>query len=336
MKNLLAVLLIVTTVCESHGYIKFDSRADWHHQNSYTDAANVHKKEFSQFEITRARLAMSGQLNDDVTGYLRVDIIKESTVGKDGSTPILNYAFVTHKLSHLFAVSGGKLWLYVGGIESIYSGADIYFGTLASEGQRPNLTGVAVDITPDAYNWITVFSANNEDTTGASQQRQGYGLTYQGYFMDKHLNVIASYVSTYRGIQGTEKPRFLSAAGLQYKTPTNLAIDFGYVNNFDKETSPTSDTNTTSFLAQLKYTFGHWSPLLKIESTQFETGSDATSFERKRMGAAIEMRPYPDKNFRYHVAWDSLADQYRDDSIANPTVTQSQVYVGMRLVADLL
>lgn len=336
MKTKLMVLAVMATAAQANAGITFDARTDWHNKGSYNDSANVEQKGYSEFEITRARLEMAGKLGENITGKARLDFLKDATVNKDAANSIVNYAYITHNATDMFAVSAGKMNLLTAGIEGQYNGADIYFTSLGGSGQKRNLTGVSFDVAPVENNWVSVFAVNNDDTTDNNQKKMGYGLTYKGSFMDKSLTVLANYVSTHTGAQDAEKARNLMGVGVKYLPMADLTIDLDYFNNVDKEAAGTNDAKTSSIVAQVRYTVDQWSPIVKFESSNYDTGVDASSYDRTRMGVAVEYKPETDKNFRYHVAWDSQADKSKDSTLANQTVTQSQIYVGMRLVTDLL
>lgn len=336
MKTKLMCLAVMATAAQANAGIVFDARTDWHNKGSYNDSTNTEVKGFSEFEITRARLELDGKLSDTITGKARLDFLKDATVNKDGANSIVNYAYITHKAMDMFSISAGKLNLMTAGFEGQYNGADIYFTSLGGAGQNRNLTGLSFDMTPVENNWVSVFAVNNDDTTNNNQKKNGFGLTYKGAFMDNTLMVLANYVATHTGAQDAEKARNLMGVGVKYLPMSNLTIDLDYFNNVDKEAFGANDAKTNSIVAQVRYTMDQWSPIVKFESSKYDTGADATSYDRTRIGAAVEFKPETDKNFRYHVAWDSQSDKSKDSTAANQTVTQSQIYVGMRLFTDLL
>lgn len=190
--------------------------------------------------------------------------------------------------------------------------------------------------------------------TVAEKRRQTVGLAYMGSFGD--VGVSASFFNsaddrrTVSGLNGawvsdSQTDLTFTNLGVSYKMDAlNLTLD--YLDNVAKPKATGSyKDQTTSTVLMAKYDMGMYIPQLKIESSTHKENEETTdadkqaSFARTGLTAALEVKPMSDEDFRYHVAYVSVADKFNktaDTSTTNETVNWSKMVVGIKYTGDFL
>ncbi len=382
MKRMIVGTLAATAMATSAqaGSLSADFRVDYN-STSYNDDAMTASSSLlgnSGYRFHTGRVDYKGQMGEDVSYGIRLRFDKDkSTVNKrDKVDSNVDVAYVSNKFNDMFTLSVGKMGTGIGGFEGNTAGPELYLtsanyagtGLLGGTGSsnkslKSSLlysTGVQAEfkfaegqvVQLQAFNQegsvgLGYGATNGDDASGTgagyAQQDNLFGLLYRGSFMEKTMNVIASYHTEELGVKDN-KASFASL-GFEYKADGLTAqLDYN-MNQFQVYSSatltPKQSLNTA--VLTLKYKMDNWTPMIKAAmATEKYDASSATGITADTTntytdyGAALEYAPNKDQMFRYHVAYNSRT--MKPDSVlaANNTRNLQEVIVGTRIKADFL
>lgn len=366
------------------GSLSADFRLDYDttsYNNNATDASAALTGN-NKFRLQTARLDYKGQLNEDVTYRVRVRLDKDrGAVNKrDNVDPALDYAYVANKLSDSLTLTLGKFATEMGGFEGNTAGPELYLTSAAyagtgllggSNSDSTYIRGIMLYYTgaqlaysfADNTQQFHLQMANEEGAVGAgyatngddnssssgtyAQNKNLLGLVYRGAFIDKTLNVIASYHSEMFGAKDNKAD--FATIGVEYNMDLFTA-QLDYIMNSFKESLPTitpKQTLSTAVLT-LKYHMDKFTPIVKFAMTdeKLEAGTKSngatsvlTSDAKNKYlegGLALEYTPKKDDMFRYHVAYNYRKMDADSNLTKNGDRDLQEIIVGTRILADFL
>lgn len=310
-----------------------------------TESAAAEEKNTFLYQAQRAKITLSGDVAEGLAFIGRLDLKKvKGDDGRDELGSMVEYAYLTHTLTDMFAVKAGKLYTNNCGLETgSNNGGDIY----VYSAQNPcfdNQAGVALDakfgdhvVTLEAFN-SSAASANGENVNGM-------GLSYKGKVsvLTPHI----SYSTDPKGDAGDET----SLLGTYLTAGTELAVIEGY--NIQLEYISTSfsgkkangDTATASIagpVVLIKGTEGMYRPYFKYamadtsDKDGLTYGKDkndkALTDKAKNTDMALALEVYPTEKMRYHVAY--VSSTRKPDG--GPTTTETKILAGVKITADFL
>jgi hypothetical protein len=265
--------------------------------------------------------------------------------------------------------AAGKLNLDVGGWEHqqerhgdtyLVSLANGGFGGKASQGIRygshgtvttpSNASGISAAYTVMDQKFVAELSNQTNSqtanvTTGSYSidKQNSYGISWMGEFANKMFQPTASYTIGAADTSTTGISQEFIAAGLRMTFIENLWFNVEYFANKAKYTGTgLKDDKTTSAIVEARYKFGMWTPGLKFESSENKaqdnenTAPSATttgSFKRTAAAIDVELVPKAEDNFRYHLAFQTVKDDYGLAALKD--VTQNQIVIGFKYMGDI-
>ena len=278
--------------------------------------------------------------------------------------------------------TAGKLYMNVGGFErrKMFDGSS-YFTALAVgqtagsslAGTSPrgsaasfypavgssvtpdNQSGIAAayNITPDQKLEVQLTNQTNSqsinDGNASVDKRNSYGLSYNGTFLNKMIQVLASYNigaadttpagTTPTALVGGQEETFWNA-GVRLLPMENLTVDLEYLSNNDKYSATASSSSTSSAIIEARYAIGMWTPVLKYENSK-DKFLGTEDFDRNAFSVAVELKPNATDAFSYHAAWVNTADSYKGVTNGNGTngsnkVTDNTILVGFTYTGDIV
>ena len=350
-KYLVSGLISLASVAAFAG-VDLDIRADYKNLADYDDALGGTKDGENLFDFNRAKLIGSSKVSDDLVLKSRIDLRKaKKSDDKDSTSEFIEFAYAAHTLSEMFTVEAGKLDISVGGVELDYSAGDRYFTSLAADNQNEYMVGVNFVAKLAPGHTVSLLGAN-----GMQEDKKGdmaVGLLYKGSVMEK-VKLIASYVSLKKdldyefdynldedtsdadesSITTTDVETTWLAVGAQVKLTETLTWDIDYLANTYVEAVGTDDIEETSIVTQFTYAMDNAKVSAKAESSKFDTGTKATTYDLMNYGIAVEYKPIADKDFRYHLAFTSSSQEYEHSALKS--IEQQEIVLGFKLKTSLL
>lgn len=327
------------------GQLLFDSRMDF---QSYSSNAAAGKPAYSAFRLNRMRLDMQGTLGVDTSFRMRLDFLNstDTPTTRDRTSKLIELAYISRYLNDNMNLVVGKYITGMGGVEGANSTADVYLRSVAGDevGKIYYPVGAQLETTYSS-NKLRVNVANlSEDIKDSNSNLVNtsvlYGFTYTSKFFDGLWSPNLSYhTESFKTATGTpnKKERSYLVAGSKFSlSPVELELD--YLNNKNKfEVKATDDIlDTRSAVGLLRYKFLEASSVhFKYEdSVQKKALNSVDSKDTKITGMtfAYEFKPFKDENWRAHLAGTQKNTKVEGSS----TKSEKTLFVGMRLVADIL
>lgn len=298
----------------------------------------------SRFYLQTGRLDYKGKFNEDLSFRTRIRFNQDYsatsnyTSYKGSSIPkFVDYAYLTHKVAEGYSLTFGKFGSDMAGFEGATSGADLYFQSIAYAASQIYITGVkGTGVFGDHEVSLMAGNTFTDSVNGTTidQTRMASGLIYKGNFMEKSLNLIASYYN--QSIQNSTDGRkdTLATVGVKYgQDAWYAALDFDSYSYFDQTVANKTD-KTASTVLSTAYKFDRSTAKLLFESSEVTTfpASVETSTKYSTMGAVYEFRPTNEEGFRYHVAYTGRTTKPAtgDDRV------ETHMLAGIRLNSDFL
>lgn len=342
--TLLGVLLSSTTHA-AIGQVLFDSRMDFQSFSSNTAAG---KPAYSAFRLNRMRLDMQGTLGVDTSFRIRLDFLNsiDTPTTRDRTSKLIEFAYISRSLNDNMNLVVGKYITEMGGVEGANSTADIYLRSVAGDeiGRIYYPVGAQLDTTLDK-NRLRINVANlTEDVKDSNSNLVNtsmlYGFTYTAKFFDGVWSPnIGYHIESFKTATGTpnKKDRSYLAIGSKLAI-SSFELELDYLNNKNKfEVKATDDIlDTRSAVTLLRYKFLEASSVhFKYEDTvQKKALNSIDSKDTKITGITFtyEFKPFKDENWRAHFA----GTQKNTKLAGADTKTEKTLFVGMRLLADIL
>jgi hypothetical protein len=343
-KFLLSIATIAMATSAYAGSLNLDARVDY---NATTFNSEATAADFTKFYFKTGRLDYAGKLNDDVNFRVRWSFTKDPAPALKDSLPAgIELAYITQKFSDDFSMTFGKMATEIGGFEGLTSGADLYLLSEAYNKRDANnalIGGATMFGTADmlyltgakatyAFAGQTISLATydaEQNVTGGTPTAlaQNYGvsgLVYRGAFMEKALQIIASY---HTSSPNSDDKYNWYAAGVKWdSSPITASIDY-VVTQHDA----TTDDKITSIIGKLAYTgMEQWVPRLEVTSSTSDIGGVENTY--MGYGVVAEYVPKKEETFRYHVA----INQVKESPDTGDDLDRTEIIVGTRLLADFL
>lgn len=353
-----ALALSTAATVAQAGPLNLDLRADYS-ATTYTDAA---LPDSNRFYLRTGRVDYQGKAFEDVSFRVRLSFTKSATPnGTDSMQPAAEFAYLSHKLSDMLSLTIGKMNTDVGGFEGNTSGSDLYLLSTNYNKYTGQATAAGFPSAPAAYygtsdmlymtgakltmtfaegtNSVQLMGMNqkNDETAATSAMDQNgllMGLVYKGSFMDKALNFIASY-HTSEGAVVDSKYQWMAAGVMWNADPIAISVDY-LLNDEKNDTGTTGKNELSSVVVKFAYTgMEQWIPRLDFFSSKRKDELSATAVDTDwtGYGAVLEYRPYNDKNFRYHLAYNNIKESPEG---ATDDIIKHEVIVGTRFLGDFL
>lgn len=316
-----------------------------------TKVGDAPAKTSQGFTVTTARLGVTGELAENLTYTLRLNLksaggFEASKNTPDGNLAALDRAFIEHRLAPNLSVKVGRMPLWASGsVEADYSSIDQYIYSYISEEfakVMPVTTGVDLTYTfgTNAVSFDAVNGFYDGTATTKGQQRgenMSYGLAYRGNIAGMVRPIVSynqlSRIRNGEGAQRDDKTNYsamcvgaqVSAAGadfdLEYDTlkkPEFTSFEVNPAAATDA-TAPkvlevtNAKEDTAGIIAQVAYTITA-AKLRVIAKTTSETEKvdGEDSYKAAHSALAVEYRPSV-KGIRYHAAMTSAADEAGSD-----------------------
>lgn len=331
------------------GELRFDFRADAQN-TSYNDA--VGKPNTTSFRLSRMRLDARGKMGE-LTSYrtrFRFDKANTAMFARDNTSKFIDYAYISRKVADGAKLHFGKLATNTGGVEGYQSSADVQLYTIANEEADPIFYVTGVQAT---YDWegqtfaltvgnpsidFLVDKDNDGDGDYMNQDRNLYGVTYHGSFLEGSLLPIVTYFEDDHGLQGGLKQKnTYMAVGAQYKIADFEFEADALMNKYNNKTVDGQNDSTDSYYALARYKWNGINPYVKYETSTkkaFTAGPTETKTDYKGLTLAVEYYPVKEENFRYHAYYTERTE--KADTANAVEKKTSILYVGVRMVADIL
>ncbi len=338
-------LSVATTAMASSalaGSLSLDARVDY---NSTTYNSEATASDYSKFYMKTGRLDYLGKLNDETSFRVRWSFTKDPNPQKRDSLPQgIEYAYINHKMSENFSLTFGKMASEIGGFEGLTSGADLYLlseaytrtdgnsdriGTMFGTTDVLYMTGVKAAYSFEGQSFsVAGFNPEADDTDAAAKLDQNYsmfGAVYRGAFMEKALQVIASF---HEAKSSDDNKNDYYAVGVKWDAaPITASLDYVVT----QQKTAADDNHIASIVGKLAYTgMENWIPRLEITSSQSEVASVKNTY--MGYGIVAEYVPKKEETFRYHIA----ANQIKESPDAGDDLERTEIIVGTRLLADFL
>ncbi|HPI41285.1 MAG TPA: hypothetical protein PLJ21_10815 [Pseudobdellovibrionaceae bacterium] len=322
----------------AHAGVHLDFRGDYKSDAAYKNSSNTEVSSQQKMTLSRLRLIYSGQFNEKVSFFSRFNfqqgfINDPTNTYQDGVTKAIDAAEVTQKMGENINLTFGKMASsMMSAWEGQTSPGDFYFAS--SLYYFPNLTGAKLEYKFDEPHAVYLLVTDyDQNPTDATQNRNALGLAYKGFFLDKALGFILSYHALPTTTSSGDQTNSYLAAGLMYKIE-NIYVDLNYLSRTQPRLGfGSSDYVVGSFVGTLKYFWNEWTPMMKLESTNFSKDSIGITNNVLTYNLGVEYKPVANENLRYHLQYVSKTTS--NDSTnpsTNPTVTQNTLYAGIRLV----
>lgn len=339
------ILMIVPRLGFS-GSLLLDARTDY---KSYTANDAVAKPSYAAFQMTRIRMDYQNKLGELNSFRARIDLLNaaESTAIRDKTSKLIDFAFLTRKINDHWSFTMGKIISGMGGTEANNNSGDIYLRSLAGDEIAGIYwpTGAQIESIYGENRLRLNVGNNTEDICSdpvtcdnLKQTRNLTGLTYTSKFFNGSLLPNLSFHSE----------DFISKLGVKKKN-TYLAVGFKYLiqdfeieadrlaNDYDLE--PQANTNvlaTYSNMGLIRYKIKDFGSVhVKYENSERKKATSAATDSKSTVTGttvAVEYRPIKDENWRLHLA----VTQKDEKPEAGSTKKENSIYLGMRIIADVL
>lgn len=327
-----------STVAQA-GKINLDMRMDSDNATFNDDAA---KPGYQKYYFQTGRVDFTGNATEDLSYRLRLRFDKDQgTVNKrDNVNNTVDLAYLGHKMGDLTVIAG-KFDASMNGFEGATSGADLYFKSTAYNAALRYGTGIGASYAfGDHSLTLAHMNALSDEVVGSdlAQTNGTMALIYKGSIMDKSLNFIASHHQTHKANDKDGTYGF-TTVGVKFEQPAWFAgVD---VNSYSLKNQTTADTTDTVMSTVVTGGYNITEELaakLKYEMSSTKINTSTTAEEKHTIngyGLALEYKPIKDTNFRYHVAYTSVANKTEVASTST-TPTENHFIIGARLNADFL
>lgn len=308
------------------------------------------------FKATRLKLDYQGKVSDELSFRFRMNGLynAETAATRDSMSKLVDFAYLTHKMTDNQSLIMGKHQLAMGGWEGNGDNpGDVYYYSVAAKEAIAAFwqTGATLVNTYGDHTFNVSMANNTSEVTGTitptnnpfspstvttatNQTRKTAGVSYVGKFMDGALQPWIGYFT--ESYQASEAKKNYMSAGIRY-AHSMFDLDFDYHSHaYSADGSNIGLTNTNSIAARLRYKLNDTMGLVAKVDSSSKTYDDTTDYKVAFTGMAFafEYKPVKDSNFRYHAAY--VMESAKPDTTGAETYAVNTVYVGARLLADFL
>jgi hypothetical protein len=323
-------------------------RTGWSYRNNDTDGvANS-----SSFNMDYLRTTFAGVVSPTVKYFLTVDLL--GTTGNDvvdGTSTLIDEAFVTKTFSTATSFSLGKKAVLIGGREYDYLNFDRYSLSGFYNATPANQVGLTVSQEFAGNIFIAqYFNGNKENgqTNTNAQSKFGYSAGWYGNILDGMIKPIAAYTvvpkaartsaTTGAGTRVNKGNDTFMAAGLQFNPRMGLMIEADYDLLIEKDaagaTTAKKDLKTTSMVGLIRYATDRFAPFVKFISDTSKLESIKTG-SRLAYDLGLEFKESKDDMLRYHVVY-SGASVKTGINTTTVKISHSSVLIGLKFDATIL
>lgn len=343
----ISILITFLAINSAFAGIILDMRFD-HKSYDPNEYVSGSPKEYSQFQVSRLRIDMNGQINPETIYRARFNMLQNSATNtqRDGTSKFIDFAYLTRKLDDNFSFTLGKIITGMGGVEGSSSPADIYLTSIANNEVSSIYYPVGVQMNGSFDGHAVKLSIANttEDetdgttTNNVTNTRNLVGVIYTSQILDGMFMPNISYHTEKYG-NSPEKVNTYLAVGTKIVF-SDFEVEADFLKNSYKQDpeSATYNKDTQSVLALIRYKVSELGSVhVKYEDskkTGFTSASTSDSITKiTGITGAIEYRPVADENWRLHFAYTQKTT--RLDGATNDG--EEKVFlVGTRLLADLM
>lgn len=320
-----------------------DTRMDY---LSYKPNDDTAASSYSNFQISRLKVDLQGQLSDSISGRVRIDPLNNAATAttRDKTSKFVDFAFLSHKFSDNYVFSLGKIMTGMGATESTNNPADIYLRSLAGDEVAAIFwpAGASLDLNFGMHGLKLAFTNVTEDITNAGKFNQTTamtGFTYAGKLFEGSFQpFLTHFQEKYTLSTGIEKTNSYSGVGGRMLFDAwTVEVDY-LLNKFGYSTQANNDKlSTTSAIALVRYNINEFGSVhAKYESTDRKTATGAntdTNTKYTGMTLAVEYKPIKEENWRAHLALTQLSTKADG---ATTTPSEQKIFLGVRSLIDIL
>lgn len=342
MKKLLITLAAVAVATSAQaGKLNFDARFDSDSASFNTDAA---KPGYQKYYVQTGRVDWNGSVNEDLSYRLRLRFDKDGTTvnSRDSLNNTTDLAYFAHKMGD-FTLIGGKFDALMNGFEGATNGADLYFKSQAFSDSSTVRYGTGVGATyaygDHAFTLATMNPLTDEvQGSNFAQTNSLAAFIYKGSFMEKALGVQASYHQTHAAYDKDATYSYI-LAGVKYEQSAWMVSFDANMNSYKNKTTANNTDTLNSYVVTGGYNVTDMITVkakVEMSSKVAKAAAGDNKDTYTGIGAAVEFKPIKDTNFRYHLAYTSVADKNEPATGSSTTPTETHLILGARLQADFL
>lgn len=328
--------LTLATMCFSAvaGDHKISAYGRVDYTSADNDTKNTGNSNSEGFGFNRAVLVFKGPVSEGLKYSIAARITNDGNGKlKDGTSKMIESAYVTQTFSPMFDVTLGKQFIYFGSNEEDYNGSDVYLYSNVDD-----YAGYATGATfgTNFGGQRLLVQALNGDRSEGTQRKLMYGATYIGSFAGGMITPMASYhvnplnTDSTNGI-GSEAERTIAIVSSKFKFgATYLDLDYNIVEGTNTQSS-TKDDKLTALVAKIGHKVDKCHFALKVISQKNEIDG-AEEYSEMAYGAIYEHAM--SDSFRYHAAYTTNEKDYKAASTKDTSV--SKIILGLKFNVDIM
>lgn len=370
LRQLVSCAALLLSVPAFAGSIDYEFRFDLRSVDWSDDATNTTGyRDSSRFTVNTGRVDFKGKVSDQADYRLRWRFAQPyaASNARDNLGSWIDFAFIAHKVSDTFTVTGGKFFGESAGFEGQTPGPDNY---IFSDGYLNQTSAVGTNLSAAALTYATgfkfsgKFDSNNihfmlinpsvDAGTGNAffQNKFYYGLAYfNPKVVDGLWGIKLSYhagdviAATEAAIPSGGKHTYLAFGNSLTFGDLNLQAEY-FLNTYKTDTAGAAiDEKLSSIVLALKYSMGEMTPKFKYVMNDHSNtvgAGVASNVKLNSMSLALEYKPKTEDNFRYHIAYNM--HDFKPNTTTAPlagiaagtAVSQKEIIIGMNMLGDFL
>ena len=370
LRNTIAVAIMLLSTNVFAGSAAYDFRFESLSRDFDNDTNTAGVPDGWKMYFNRIRIDFKGDLNEMISYRLRFRFDKTfgASNERDKVGEWVDFAYVTHKMSDMFALTVGKYGTDIGGYEAAmsadrYAMSGIFGNPGSSAGYLVHSKWAYVSGVKGAFTFgdheVAIHAGNQEpvDTTVSANsvthngQNKGLmGLTFKGK--------VAMWSPMFNYHSVDTKPGWNPAAGSTASSVDKGKLTFMGLGNkfdlgdtniyFDYTMASYKDDSASTFTAagstdaytgmalNVTHKMGMLMPFLEYTSTErkFKTSSAGTETKWNLGTMSLGTHYNVDAKFRYHVAY--TMNNAKSDTTGSTEAKWNELILGARLTGDFL
>lgn len=352
--KLLGMLAVVTglisgNVLAGEHTINTDARMGWNYKDN--DVKKTGTQNSSSFNVDYLRTTFAGAVTPSVKYNLILELLGDTstTDAVDGTSSLIEEAFITKTFSTATSVTIGKKPVFVGGREYDHMEYDVYTYSAFYNATPENQVGVTVaqELMGQTFS-LQYFNGNKTNGTNPAvnaQSKYGYAVGWNGDLLNGMIMPIVGYTvvpeaagagtTVANGTRANKGDDTYLAAGLLFNLSKDLVVeaDYGLATEKDAGTNQ-ADLKTTSIVGLVRYSTETISPFVKIISDTNKTDSTKTG-SRLAYDLGVEFKEAQDDMIRYHVVYTGSTVKTNSNTTELKSSPKS-ILVGLKFNAAIL
>lgn len=320
-----AGLALVTTPILSKGTFKIAGRSDYVSKKVTGDG------DTTSFQFKGIKAIAEGDISSKLSYALKVSYSGATKDHVDGTSELVDYAYLKKKFSDKFNFYFGKQFVSHGGNEYDYDYLDIYQYSLVGNNMPLFRTGANFEYMNSGQKFHLQFVNPESNSTSNTQRNISYGAAYYGSFVD---GMIVPRLSYQVFPMAAKQNKIYMAAGVSLNV-SSYTFESEYLSETLENTAGTAsnkDTLNTSAVFLFRYNGKKLSPFVKHFVDKTEADSTTTL---ERSGTTIAIECGCQKNFRWHLAFTDLHSEAKSGSTTSKT-NSSKIYAGIKFAVNIL